>query len=239
MWALQSPLTSLPRLIAPFSTPFPPQSLPMSVYHTLIPVVHLANSYSCCSWNAISSDRPAWAPQITHALFTVILNYNYVFRYSSIYNPLPHEVPGKDGPCLLSSSYYPSAHCNGQFTVSKYLLNDWPSEDPFLNIFFFWWLYVHLISYCQGQSADDNFSVHFSLFQELSLWRTFWFGPWQALSESCHPLFTRTLLRLGMKKVYEFAQGRQVFKTYNMVIKGMSSGSLTTEPWTLALPLSS
>lgn len=153
MWALQSPLTSLPLLIAPFSTPFPPQSLPMSVHDTLIPVIHLANSYSCCSWNVISSDRPAWAPQITHALFTVIINYNYVFCCSSIYNPLPHEVPEKDGPCLLFSSYYLSAHCNGQFTVSKYLLNDWPSEDPLLNISFFWWLYVHLISYCQGQSC--------------------------------------------------------------------------------------
>ena len=106
MRALQSPLTSLPALIAPFPTPFPPQSLPMSAHDTLIPVIHLANSYSCCSWNVISSDRPAWgpSPQITHVLFTVITNYNYVFHCSPIYNPLPHEVPGKDGPCLLSSS---------------------------------------------------------------------------------------------------------------------------------------
>lgn len=203
----------------------------MSVHNTLIPVIHSANSYSCCSWNVISPDRPASSPspQITLVLFTVITNYNYVFPCLPIYKPLPQEFPGKDGPCLSSSPWYTSAHHKDQSTMSKYLLNDWPNEHPFLLS-----LYFPLISFGMSDAEDDNLSVHFSLSQEPYLWRIFWFWPWQVLSEGCHPLVTRILLCLGMQKLFEFAKGSQAFKSCNMVIKSSSSW-LVTQYWTLNL----
>lgn len=166
--------------------------------------------------------------QITHVLFTVITNYNSVFPCSPIYRPLPQEFPGKDGPCMSSSSQYTHAHHKDQSAVSKCLLNDWPNEHPF-----FLPLYFHLISFVTSDAEDDNLSVHFSLSQEPSLWSLFWFWPGQALSEGCHPLMTCILLCLGMQELHELAKGRPAFQTYSMVIK--RSSSRVAQLWALNL----